>query len=252
MESDPHYGPALASLHHRHFGMIAREAAALLLAELGARGIAEGTVAELAVGSGILSRRLCDAGFAAWGVDVSPAMVELARALVPEAELAVGSLWDAALPRCVAVAAVGEALCYAADPRAGLDALGARLASIHAALEPGGILIFDVAGPGRSGPEGARTRIWRHGDGIIVLDEREDSRASELRRDLDVFAAVEPGLYRHGLERHVLRLYAPEAVEARLREVGFVVQRRSSYGETQLPGWHVFVATRGLGPSAAR
>ena len=235
---DAFYGRALAKLHHEHFGFTARAAGEELLRRLGER---RGTVVELAVGSGILSRMAVDAGFSAAGVDISRSMIGLCRELVPEAKLTVGSLWDFAVPPCVAVTAVGEAFCYAADPRAGLDALEARLRSIHDALEPGGLLLFDVAGPGRS-----TERASRHffaGDAIICVDTEEEGRTL-TRRITTLFPVGR--LYERSNEEHVLRLYEPEEIEALLHS------RRSPASSQGTQGRSWLAATSTPGPSSAR
>jgi SAM-dependent methyltransferase len=233
-----------ARLHHDHFGAVARGAAAMLIERLHAAGFERGTVVDLAAGSGILSRAMAEAGFTPFGVDISQSMLELARQLGPGTQLVHGSLWDVELPPCVAVTAVGEAFCYATDPTAGLEALSERLHAIHRALEPGGLLLFDVAGPGRSGPAGARHLGWRGEHHAIVLDESEDAAAAELTRHIATFVPA-GSLYRRVDELHVLRLYAPEEVEALLRAAGFDYERLDGYGGyPTLHGWHVFAARR--------
>jgi SAM-dependent methyltransferase len=218
-EGPAQYGAELARIHHRHFGATAEAAARELLARLARAGLTRGTVVDLAAGSGILARRVMEAGFEAWGVELSEDMLRIARAFAPVATFVRGSLWSADLPPCVAVAAVGEALCYAADPAASLSALETRLAAIHGALARGGLLLFDVAGPGRSGPTGVR-RTFRALDGAYLgLEEREEE-GREATRDLSLF--VPRGkLFAKVEETHVLHLYAPEAVEAVLGKIGF-------------------------------
>lgn len=245
-EDDALYGADLAAVHHAYFGEVARAAAGELLARLAAAGIASGRVVDLAAGSGILSRRMVDAGFEAFGVDQSAAMLRLARAVVPEATLVRDSLWSASLPGgpggLVAVAAVGEAFSYAAEPAAGPSGLRGRLASIHRSLAPGGLVLFDVAGPGRSGPAGVRERCFRCGGGLLRLEEREDRAAGTLVREITTFTPF-GRLYRRTDETHRLTLYDPERVEALLADAGFAWQRLSRYGETEFhPGWHGFAA----------
>jgi SAM-dependent methyltransferase len=241
-----HYGRDLASLHDRHFGMVAQAAAHELVTRLRAAGFESGTVVELAIGSGISSRAIADAGFEIWGVDISAEMLALARASVPEAVLSHASLWDVELPACVAVTAIGEAFCYVA-PGTGvdIDALGAfsaRLRTIHDALPAGGILLFDVAGPGRSGPTGSRTVVGRFPGAFVSSVEHEHDGL--LTREVDTFVADGP-LYRRSVEHHVLRLLDPEQVEALLREQGFCPQRLPRYAEFELlPSWHAFAATK--------
>lgn len=114
---------------------------------------------------------LTAAGYRVLGIDPSPAMLELAAERAPEALFKLGDAATAELPRCIAVAALGEPLNYVAgaDPDAGFD-LQAIFARIHEALMPGGILAFDLAGPTREAPREA-VRNWTEGDGWTALVE---------------------------------------------------------------------------------
>jgi len=244
-EDGPHYGADLAAIHHAHFGKFASDAAIELLQRLTGCGFDTGLVVDLAAGSGITARRLVDAGFRVVGVDLSAAMLRIARRLVPEATWIQGSLWTTPLPSgIVAVAAVGEAFSYATDPAAGMSGLGERLAAIHRALVPGGVLLFDVAGPGRGGPGGVRERCFRRDGILLVLAEREDAEQGSLSREITTFTPF-GRLYRRSDETHRLTLYAPEKVEAMLDEAGFSWERLSRYHETRVtPGWHAFAARK--------
>jgi 2-polyprenyl-3-methyl-5-hydroxy-6-metoxy-1,4-benzoquinol methylase len=75
-----------------------------------------GTVVDLGCGSGILSSTIVDASYEVIGVDVSEAMIALARARAPKAIFKVGSFVSVDLHECVAVTAIGEVLNYAFDP----------------------------------------------------------------------------------------------------------------------------------------
>jgi hypothetical protein len=166
-------------------------------------------------------------------------MLALARAEAPAAAYQAGSLWSADLPACVAVAAVGEVLGYATDPRASLPD---RLRAIHAALAPGGLLLFDVAGPGRSGPGGVRRGFFTHGLTSIGLVEREEGR--RLSRDITLFVP-QGGGWRRVEETHLLRLHAPEEIEAMLDAAGFTWERLAGYDDLPLaPGWHAWAAVK--------
>ena len=70
---------------------------------------------DLGCGSGILSAAVMELGYRTLGIDISEGMVALARKHVPRGEFRVESLLSAELPRCVAVAAVGECLNYLFD-----------------------------------------------------------------------------------------------------------------------------------------
>jgi SAM-dependent methyltransferase len=242
------YGADLARLHHDHFGMVADAAARELLRRLEERGVEEGLVVDLAAGSGILSHHAAAAGFDVLGVDLSEDMLDIARAGAPRARFVRGSLWDVVLPACVAVAAVGEALCYAADPRASLTALEGRFATIRSALAPGGLLLFDVASPGRSGPTGTRCVRWEKGGTFLSMEERESALGLTRRIDTFVPAEATPGgdvLYRRAEETHTLRLYDPDATMSALERAGFSCERLPGYDDFRLPpGWNAFAATK--------
>jgi SAM-dependent methyltransferase len=241
---EAHYGPELARIHHDHFGTVARAAARELLGRLSSRGIAAGRVCDLAAGTGILSRTMIEAGFDVLGVDLSNDMLQVARGEVPEASFVQASLWDAELPACVAVAAVGEAFSYAADRRASLSLLEGRLLSIHRGLKPGGLLLFDVAAPGRSGPTGTRRAFWSGDGAYLGLEEYEDRTLERLSRTITIFLRSGQ-LYRKVVETHALQLYQPEQIERLLSRCGFEWERLSAYADFPLlPGWHAFFATK--------
>lgn len=244
------YGADLARIHHEHFGSVARAAARELLSRLSRAGLRSGTVLDLAAGSGILSRAAADAGFDALGVDVSEDMLSIARAECDKARFVRASLWSFPLEPCVAVAAIGEAMSYATDAEGGPQAFERLLGSIFRALAPGGLLLFDVAGPGRSGSTGCRRGFWTVGDASIGLVEREHERT--LRRAIHLFVP-EGDAHRCVREEHVLHLYAPELVESALRQVGFAWERLPGYDGVELaPGWNAFAAVKPSGLSAAR
>jgi aminoglycoside 6'-N-acetyltransferase I len=239
-----HYGADLARVHHDHFGMVARAAARELLARLSRAGISSGTIVDLAAGSGILSRGAVAAGFDVWGVDLSEDMLRIARAEASAATFVAGSLWSVNLPPCVAVAAAGEAFSYAADPVADPPALEERLAATHRALAPGGLLLFDVAGPGRSGPDGSRRVFWTHGQAHIGVEEHEDRAERRLTRAITLFVP-EGDRFRRTQETHSLRLYAPEDVGASLTRIGFAWERLHRYDDFEFPpGWHAYAAVK--------
>ena len=131
------YGQDLSSIHDAQFGDLAREAASFLASQLDAAGVRQGTVVDLGCGSGILAGLIGDAGYDVVGVDISADMIDLARKNAPRATLHVGSLLDLDLPPAVAVTAIGEALNYATDPRAGLEELERLATCVHDALVPG-------------------------------------------------------------------------------------------------------------------
>jgi 2-polyprenyl-3-methyl-5-hydroxy-6-metoxy-1,4-benzoquinol methylase len=78
------YREDLSWIHDLGFGDLARHAAELLLQTLAAEGFREGLVVDLGCGTGILAEAVSNAGYDVLGVDLSPAMIEMARRRVPE------------------------------------------------------------------------------------------------------------------------------------------------------------------------
>ena len=227
------YRDDLAHVHDAGFGGLGRAAAWHLLGELRRRRVETGTVADLGCGSGIFAGELAAAGFDLVGFDLSEAMVALARRRVPAARFEVASARSAKLPPSVAVAAVGEVFNYLFD-RGAARALPRLFARVYAALAPGGLFLFDVAGPGNVAGRGPR-RVHAEGEGWAVLATvEEDRRRRRLTRHITTFRRAGKG-YRRDHEVHSLALFPRAEVAAWLRAAGFRVRRLSGYGPTRFP-----------------
>ena len=110
----------------------------------------DGPVVELAVGSGRIAVPIAQAGRAVIGVDLSPGMLAVARALAEEhgvgsrVDLRVGDLRDPPVEeRVQLVICPFRSLLHMPDESEKLRALRAA----HALLVPGGRLVFDVFAP---------------------------------------------------------------------------------------------------------
>lgn len=237
------YRPDLAYIHDAGFGAVAEHGAKLLLRELRARSFKEGTVVDLGCGSGILSAAAAARGFDAVGIDISPAMIALARKRAPNADFRVGPIEKAKLPPCVAVAAVGEILNYVFRPKEKRSRLPDLFRRIHHALAPGGLFLLDVAGPGRAG--GAYRPRFVAGANWAVFAESHEEDGTFLARRIISFRQIEGGLYRKDEETHRQRLYAPSEIARPLRAAGFRVKRLAGYGSLKFPkGVAGFLATK--------
>ena len=235
------YRDDLAYIHDAGFGHIAENAAPVLLAALRRAGFTDGLVVELGCGSGILSEKVAAAGYAVLGIDLSPAMIKMARKRVPTGRFRVQSLLQARLPPCRAVAAVGECFNYLFDPSHSKAAVWKLLGRIHEALLPGGLLIFDVAGPGRV--PGGLQRGYKEGAEWAVLYAAEEA-GDKLTRRITSFRKVGDS-YRRAQETHHLRLFTRTALTQRLRKLGFKVRTLANYGPLQLaPGHSAFLARK--------
>src|SRR5262249_27691548 len=139
----------LAYIHDTGFGAFAKGSAPGLLRLFQQNAINKGLVVDLGCGSGIWAKELADAGYQVLGVDISPAMIELACQRVPEAQFHVGSFIHFRVPSCRAVTALGEVFNYLFDPKNSLRTLRRVCKGVFDALTPKGLLAFDVAEPGR-------------------------------------------------------------------------------------------------------
>ena len=190
------------------------------------------------------ARELIDAGYRVLGIDISEAMIELARRKAPEADFEVGSLFEVEIPPCAAVTAVSEVLNYLFDPENEDLGLGCLFPRVHDALLPGGVFVFDVLGPGQV-PPGDRTRGFGVGEDWAVLSElEEDVERGTMERRIVSFRKVGEH-YRRDEEVHRVRLYDPSGLSAELEQVGFRVRTMRSYGDLPLSEGHAaFVARK--------
>jgi SAM-dependent methyltransferase len=221
------YGPDLAAVHDARFGFIARAGVRTLLERLPVAGV----VADLGCGSGIAAAALAAAGHDVVAVDPSPAMLALARARVPRARFTEATLAEAELPPGLTGAcAFGEVVNY------GAGSLG-ELSRVSAALAPGGVLVLDVASPGR---EPAGTRNARlDGDGWILWLEAVEE-GDVLRRRIVLDRDGE-----RSAEEHVLRLYTRDDVLHALDAAGLEPEVLPGYDGLELPpGLVAYAAAR--------
>ena len=236
------YREDLAYIHDAGFGDFALQSAPGILEILDRNKIREGLVVDLGCGSGLWARELAKAGYRVLGIDISGAMISLARRRVPEAEFRVESLFEADIPPCNAVTALGEVLNYVFDPNHDSRALIPLFRRVYGALAPGGVFVFDVAQPGQVAQD-TTTRGFTAGQDWVVLIEKEEDRGTLTRR-ITTFRKVGEH-YRRSDEVHRQRLYKAPDVARDLRRVGFRVRTSRGYGRYRLPRAHAaFVARK--------
>jgi SAM-dependent methyltransferase len=224
------YPADLARIHDEGFGDFGRAAACEVHRHLPPTG----RVVELGCGTGITAQILTRLGYDVIGIDISKDMLAIARERAPEAEFRQGSIWDADIPTCVGVTAIGEVVNYAADERAGAERLPELFERIHAALEPNGVFVFDFATPGRAGP--ARDH---EGDGWRIHSETAEA-AGELERRMTIERDGETRV-----EVHRLRLYERDDVAVQLEQAGFAAEALERYCDFVFwPGYAAFAVRR--------
>lgn len=238
------YREDLAWIHDLGFGDLARSAAEALLQHLAADGVVKGLVVDLGCGTGIFAEAVCNAGYDVLGIDISPSMIDMASRRVPEARFRCEPLLGAALPACVAVAAVGECFNYRFDERNSRDQLRALFGRIHDALAPGGIFLFDAAGPGRVPGGGPVKTHVDGGEWALLMNAEEDAASGRVTRCITSFRRV-GDYFRRDDECHELDLFAPDALQADLQHAGFEVGILGAYaGHALPPGLAGFLARR--------
>jgi SAM-dependent methyltransferase len=233
------YGEDLAVVHASGFTELARAAADELIARLSGSC----RIVEFGCGDGTTAQQLCDAGHHVHGFDVSEAMIRLAQQREPRARFEVGSFADAPIPSCSAIIAIGEVFGYVAPGTHKPAALGSLFARCRDALHPGGLLMFDLAGPGR--PRASEQRGWIAGPGWVVLVDSQVASGT-LIREIVTFRDCGRLGYRRSDETHRLQLYRPSEVLAELRRNGFTARTlRPGYGTvTMPPGLVAYIARR--------
>jgi SAM-dependent methyltransferase len=217
------YDRDLAYVHHRGFSDFAKAAAPVILKLLGDAGAASGSqIVDLGCGSGVLAGELSRSGYVVTGVDISPAMVTLAREQVPDAAFVVQSLHEFfghETLECAAITAIGEAFTYATagDREAALRALFAQCAR---ALSPGGLLLFDLIE--HVDGEAMNYRNWsaEGDDWMIAVDVAEDPVARTITRTMWIYRA-DGHQYRRSKEIHRAWTFTREEIANWLRAAGF-------------------------------
>lgn len=246
------YADDLAYVHHTGFADLARGAAAFLVDALAsdARRLARPLrIADLGCGSGLLAKPLVEAGHDVTCVDLSRAMLALAREHVGQrvqgrVRFVEASLYDVGAwargtdgtPDTMpfdAVLAVGEPLSYLLPDEARAPALGPWLGRIARVLAPRGRLVFDVIVAGTPAlarrsfvDDPAHPPAW-----TVCVDTRDDGRT--LTRDIATFTKA-GRVWLRSDERHVVRVLDVAAVKRDLVRAGFTVRVARSYGDHAL------------------
>ena len=228
-----YYQDDLAFIHDVGYGEFARQSAPGLLDLFARCGIRDGLVVDLGCGSGLWAEQLVKRGYEVLGIDISEAMIRLARQRAPQAEFRVASLFHADIPPCRAVTSLGECISYLFDTSHNNRALRQLFRRVHKALAVGGVFVFDVMEPGKLGRASA-AKTFSEGDGwMTVVEKREDRERQTLTRRITTFRKV-GDLYRRADETHRVRLYDAATVADELRRAGFRVRVTRRYGDYAL------------------
>jgi SAM-dependent methyltransferase len=234
----PYYRADLAHVHHVGFGFHADRCAPGILALLEPVRARHGLVVELGCGSGILTRHLVDAGHRVIATDASPAMVDLARTVVPDAEaIEVLVLPDDAIPEADAVVSVGHVLCYLPDEAA----VEAGLRAAARAVRPGGVLALDLCDLEWGRARGDAPPYVAVEDDWAIVTRFSVPRPERFVRDITVFVRESEGRWRRDDERHDNVLVDVAAIPAMLATEGIAAEVRSGFDDQPMTGGLVAV-----------
>lgn len=187
------------------------------------------------------ARRLTDAAYRVLGIDLSPHMIKLACKRVPEGSFRTGSFLDFDFPDCVAITALGECFNYTFDRRNSRSSLSRLFRRAFRALRQGGLLIFDVAEPGRA--RGSSRCFWEGPDWACLVEYVQDKPRHLLTRQITTFRKV-GRLYRRAEETHVQQLYRASQLASDLRKIGFLVRTIRGYGDLRFSRAHAGMIAR--------
>jgi len=228
----PYYKAELARIHHEGFGFHADAVAPGILKLLDPVREREGLVLEIGCGSGLLTKRLVDAGHRVLATDASAAMLDLARDYVPGAE-AVQQLRlpDDPVPSADAIVAVGHPLSYLDDA----EQLDRSLTAIARALRSGGLLAFDICdyqwGEARRDQP---PQVWFGEDWVLITVTSVPDRAT-FRREMTMFVRTAGELWRPADELHDNILVDTNQLLTTLARTGVSAEVRDSFGDETLP-----------------
>lgn len=236
------YGDALSRVHDTAFTAIPRAAAATAI-DLLPQPSGDSLIVDLGCGSGAASRSFIEAGFRVHGIDISEPMINLARKAVPEADFEVGSIFDVELPQALGVVAIGELFNYATANRSP-KSLGDMFDKISDSLEPGGLFLFDVAGPGRSRVT-SQTQVHDTDDWTMWFHSEEDDEKALLTRKITTFTRDDEASYTRSDELHLLRLWQDADIAQQLDQSGLRGTKLPGYrGFPAAPGWSMWLARK--------
>lgn len=227
------YGEDLAYVHDAGFSHFAQGVSPGLLRILKLHGVREGLIVDLGCGSGRWARELIKVGYEVLGIDQSPAMIKLARKIAPAARFQVATLFRFDFPACRGVTAIGECFNYCFDKTNSRGALARVFKRIYRALCPGGVLVFDVAGPDRRPNRGIRMS-WSAGKDWAVMSATSAEGEDVLCRRIVCFRR-HGRFYRRTEEVHYLRVYPAGELREELVRCGFEVRILKAYGGYRLP-----------------
>jgi len=229
---DTYYRTDLALVHHRGYSFHADGCAEGVLSALEPILERDGLVLEIGCGAGALTRHLVGAGHRVIATDASPAMLELARDAVPDAEdVRQLTLPEDPLPSVDAIVSVGHALNYLADA----PSIERSLIAMAGALRHDGVLAIDLCDLRWARVRRDQADIGRVGDDWAIVLCVSVPSPDRFVRDMTTFVRNADGSYRRDGERHDNVLVETSEVPQLLAEHGVDAHVVTRLGDFELP-----------------
>ncbi|MCW5879680.1 MAG: class I SAM-dependent methyltransferase [Anaerolineae bacterium] len=191
---------------------------------LGRVGVSARDVLDVACGVGDLAMGLARRGYTLTGVDLAPAMIDIARQRAAAADLAV-DFEVADMRRLPYTAAFDLLLCFGDSLNYMLTAADFRkaLTAMRRALRPGGWVIFDLLTDYAVATYYAdQAYILQNSDEVFEAHENDYNRAREVGTlTVTAFVRRPDGTYQRVRETHHQRGYTPERVQRWAEAAGF-------------------------------
>jgi 2-polyprenyl-3-methyl-5-hydroxy-6-metoxy-1,4-benzoquinol methylase len=187
-------------------------------------GIEDGPVLDLGCGTGALTRRLAKAGYDMTGADASPDMLQEAMMLSGENDeilYLLQTMQELDLDGNVrAVISACDCINYVTEP----EELKEAFRRIYAAIEPGGVFIFDINTEWKYRNLLAENTFAESRDeGAFIWENYYDEESLINEYDLTLFIPDPDGRYLRQTETHFERSYAISDIDEMLKNVGFSV-----------------------------
>jgi SAM-dependent methyltransferase len=202
----------------------------------------DGVVLELGCGSGLLTKKLVDAGHRVIATDASTAMLDVARAELGDAvDLRQITMPDDPLPEADAIVSVGHPISYL--PTA--DAIDRALVAMANALRPGGVLAIDICDYEWGDVRKDQVGNGRVGDDWAVVVSWTVPSRHRFDRKITTFLANVDGTWRRDDEFHRNILVDTAQVPPLLAQHGVDAEMRDAFADEQLPqGLRAIVGTK--------
>jgi SAM-dependent methyltransferase len=164
--------------------------------------------------------------------DASPAMLDLARTVVPDAEgVARIRLPDDAIPDADAIVGVGHPINYLPDAAA----IERALVAFADALRPGGLLAFDICDLEWGTLRRGQANEGRVADDWVIVTRYELPTPDDYVRHITSFVPDVDGRWRRDDEEHHNVLIDTSTLPALFAQHGVDVEVRDSFGTEVLP-----------------